>query len=172
MLKFWRRKKEESTAFSITYYQMLVHQVRQKWFYQELGIADTPTGRFEVMTLHLFLLLRRLKQEKTPMATQIAQEISDLLVIDLDESLRDLRISETKVAKQFNKYIQGFYGRLIAYDKALEEDEAQLKVAIHRNLYDQEPHKEKQINTILGYIHEQAGFLQTQDITLLKFKGI
>lgn len=172
MLGFWRRKKDESIQLSTVFYQMLVHQVRREWFYQELEVADTPFGRFEVMTLHLFLLLRRLKHEKTQLAANISQKISDFLVIDLDESLRDLRISESKVAKQFNKFIQGFYGRLVAYDKAFDESETALAGVIYRNFYAEEAGKEKQVNALIGYIYQQADFLKAQDLTVLKFRGI
>lgn len=172
MLRFWRQKKQESEELSFTYYQMLVQQVRKQWFYTDLHVDDTPFGRFEVMTIHLFLFLRRLKQEKNALAQEISQKISDFFVIDLDESLRELRISETKMAKQFNKFIQGFYGRLIAYDRAFEEGDATLKEVVHRNLYAGEVGKESQIEAVADYIRRQAVFLQQQDLTILQFKDI
>lgn len=172
MLRFWRQKKQESEELSYTYYRMIVQQVRKEWFYKDLQVDDTPFGRFEVMTIHLFLFLRRLKQEKSSLTQEISQKISDFFVIDLDESLRELRISETKMAKQFNKFIQGFYGRLIAYDQAFEEGDIALKKVIHRNLYAGEVGREAQIDAVADYIHRQAAFLQQQSLTILQFKGV
>lgn len=172
VLKFWRNRVDESVELSALFYHRLVQQVRNEWFYRDLDIADSPFGRFEVMTIHLFLILKRLKQEKTNVAEKISQEITNLFVIDLDESLRDLRLSETKIAKQFNKFIQGFYGRLIAYDIAFDEGETALKDVIHRNLYAQGMEKEIHIQKIVGYIYRQLDFLQQQDSTLLKFGDI
>lgn len=172
MLKFWRQKKQESEELGHTYYRMIVAQVRKEWFYRDLQVDDTPFGRFEVMTIHLFLFLRRLKQEKNPLAQEISQKISDFFVVDLGESLRELRISETKLAKQFNKFIQGFYGRLIAYDQAFEESNSALKQVIHRNLYAGETGKESQVEVIAGYIQRQTVFLQQQNLTMLQFRDI
>lgn len=172
MLKFWQKRIDKSAELAAVFYDRLVHQVRNEWFYRDLAIADSPFGRFEVMTIHLFLILKRLKQEKTSIAAKVSQEITNLFVIDLDESLRDLRLSETKIAKQFNKFIQGFYGRLIAYDTAFDESDGALKDVIHRNLYAQVAEKEIHIQKVVSYIHQQLDFLQQQDSTLLKFGDI
>jgi cytochrome b pre-mRNA-processing protein 3 len=172
VLKFWQKRIDKSAELSALFYRRLVQQVRNEWFYRDLAIADSPFGRFEVMTIHLFLILKRLKQENTSLAGKIAQEITNLFVIDLDESLRDLRLSETKIAKQFNKFIQGFYGRLIAYDVAFDESDQALKDVVHRNLYAQLAEKEIHIQKIVSYIHQQLDFLQQQDSTLLKFGDI
>ncbi|WP_052046297.1 ubiquinol-cytochrome C chaperone family protein [Candidatus Paracaedibacter symbiosus] len=172
VLKFWRQEKNESKELSYLFYQMIVAQIRREWFYTDLHVADTPFGRFELMTIHLFLFLRRLKGENNTLAAEISQKISDYFVIDLDESLRELRISETKVAKQFNKFIQGFYGRLVAYDKAFEEGRDALKIVVHRNLYAGEAGREVQIEVMTNYINAQGAFLQNQNINLLQFKDI
>jgi cytochrome b pre-mRNA-processing protein 3 len=172
MLGFWRQNKQESKELGCTYYQIIVQQVRKEWFYRDLHVEDTPFGRFEVMTIHLFLFLRRLKGEKNLLAQEISQSISDLFVIDLDESLRELRISETKIAKQFNKFIQGFYGRLIAYDQAFSENQRALERVIQRNLYAGEIGKESQGGVVAEYMQRQAVFLQQQGLTILHFRDI
>jgi cytochrome b pre-mRNA-processing protein 3 len=38
-------------------YGAIVTQARQPDFYAALGIADTPGGRYEMVVLHLFLVL-------------------------------------------------------------------------------------------------------------------
>ena len=172
MLGFWRQKKQESEELGYTYYRMIVQQVRKEWFYKDLQVDDTPFGRFEVMTIHLFLFLRRLKQEKNSLAQEISQKISDFFVIDLDESLRELRLGESKIARQFNKFIQGFYGRLIAYDQAFEENNTALKKVIQRNLYVGEVSKESQVEAVADYIRRQAVFLQQQELTTLQFRDV
>ena len=35
-------------------------------FYRELGVPDTPEGRFEMVGLHVALLVRRLRAAGTP----------------------------------------------------------------------------------------------------------
>lgn len=172
LAKLRRQEKDKTEEFSRLFYQMVVAQTRHKGFYTDLKVADTPFGRFDVMTIHLFLLLRRLKEENTPLAKAISQKISDYFVIDLDESLRELRVSEKKAAKQFNKFIQGFYGRLIAYDKAFEEGNNALKRVIHRNLYANEAGRERQVEVVSDYINYQNNLLHHQVLPLLCFEDI
>lgn len=166
----WRKKENQATTLSIAYYHLLVQQARQEWFYNKLEVLDSPLGRFEILTLHLFILLRRLKTEKLPLAKDISQLISEFLVADLHESLRHLQISDSKVAKLFNKLIQGFYGRLIAYDKAYEESSDSLCQAIHRNVYEENSGKKIYGEELAAYTIHQIENLQEQVITQLRFK--
>lgn len=119
-------------------YALSVNLARQTFFYTHYSIPDTPEGRYELLTLHLFLILHRLKKPMTDDPShlqEISQEISNLMVIDLDHSLRTLRLSELKMARQFKQFVEGFYGRLIAYDDAFQKDENHLQTALFRNIY-------------------------------------
>lgn len=127
----WKEQAQDLYAFA-------VDLARQPFFYTQYNVPDTPEGRYELLTLHLFLILYRLKN---PIAgdpdypQEISQEICDLMVADLDHSLRDLRLSDLKIARQFKQFIEGFYGRLVAYDDAIEKGPEHLQKALLRNIY-------------------------------------
>ena len=42
-------------------YRDLVKQARTPLFYRDLGVPDTPEGRFEMVGLHVALVVRRLR---------------------------------------------------------------------------------------------------------------
>ena len=42
-------------------YGMIVTQAREAPFYQDLGVPDTVNGRFDLLLLHLWMVLRRLR---------------------------------------------------------------------------------------------------------------
>ena len=42
-------------------YGMIVTQAREPLFYRDLGVPDTVNGRFDLLLMHLWLVLRRLK---------------------------------------------------------------------------------------------------------------
>jgi len=42
-------------------YGMIVTQAREPLFYRDLGVPDTVNGRFDLLVLHLWMVLRRLK---------------------------------------------------------------------------------------------------------------
>lgn len=61
-----RRKAEEL-------YGAVVAQARDPAFYRALGVADSPEGRYEMIVLHLFLLLERLRAD-APATTARARQ--------------------------------------------------------------------------------------------------
>ncbi len=99
-------------------YRDLVNQARMPVFYGELGVPDTPEGRFEMVGLHVALVVRRLRAAGTP-GRALAQELFDVMFADMDESLRHLGIGELSVGKQIKRLAGHFYARLRALDCAL-----------------------------------------------------
>ena len=45
-------------------YGMIVTQAREPLFYRDLGVPDTVNGRFDLLVLHLWMVLRRLKSDR------------------------------------------------------------------------------------------------------------
>jgi len=111
---------------------LVVEQARQPAFYTALGVPDTLDGRFELIALHCFLVMRRLKGE--PAGIALARELVEAMFADLDASLRELGAGDLGVGRRIKKMGQGFYGRVAAYDAALT-DPAALELALTRNLY-------------------------------------
>lgn len=127
-----------------TLYVRAVERIREPRFYNDCAIEDSPLGRFELLSLHLFILLRLLKEHGSPEASQVSQALCDLFAADMDHSLRDIRLSEMKADRQYKKFIEGFYGRLVSYDEAIdflpergatERDLTKLVEAILKNVY-------------------------------------
>jgi cytochrome b pre-mRNA-processing protein 3 len=106
---------------------------RQPVLYLEGGIPDTFEGRFESLTLHVFLVLRRLRELPAP-AADLAQELVDACFSYLEFGFRQSGISDIAVPKRMKKIGQMFYGRIQAYERALaSSDEAELAEALRRN---------------------------------------
>lgn len=99
-------------------YRDLVNQARMPVFYRELGVPDTPEGRFEMVGLHVALVVRRLRAAGRP-GRALAQELFDLMLADMDESLRHLGIGDLSVGRQMKRLAGHFYARLSVLDRAL-----------------------------------------------------
>lgn len=115
-------------------YLALVALARDPRFYTDLGVPDTVDGRFEMLSLFVYLALRRLRREGEGSA-DFSQDLFDTMFADLDQSLRELGAGDLGVAPRIKRMAEGFYGRIAAYDKALEDDGEALGVALRRNLY-------------------------------------
>ena len=98
-------------------YAAAAAQARAPAFYAVMGAPDTVEGRFEVYTLHVALILRRLKGQG-PQAAETAQGLFDAYVKSLDDALRDMGVGDLSVGKKMRKLGEAFYGRVKHYDEA------------------------------------------------------
>lgn len=117
-------------------YAATVAQARSPALYADLGAPDTPEGRFEVYSLHIYLVLQRLK-EQGPQAAEVAQALFDTYLSGLDNALRELAVGDLAVGKRMRKLGEAFYGRVNAYEAALAAlpDRTELEALIGRTLY-------------------------------------
>lgn len=128
----FRRNKGDETIRSL--YGAIVAQSRNPAFFRDHGVADTVEGRFEMVALHMFLVLHRLKEESAE-RRELGQALVNLMFFDLDRGLRELGVADTKVPRRIKKMGAAFYGRVKAYDEALAGGEPrQLEQALLRNL--------------------------------------
>jgi len=115
-------------------YGRVVEQSRRPLFFTDYGVPDTLDGRFELVCLHAFLYLHRLKVER-PGANQFCQKFFDRMFADFDRALREMGTGDLSVGKQVKRMAQAFFGRIRAYESGLVGDDAQLAAALARNLY-------------------------------------
>jgi cytochrome b pre-mRNA-processing protein 3 len=115
-------------------YEALVEQARRPEFYAALGVPDTVDGRFEMIALHMFMVLHRLKKE--PTNDRLGQALFDTMFADMDRSLREMGVSDLSVGRHVKNMAKGFYGRVAAYESGLDAaDDAVLRDALRRNVY-------------------------------------
>lgn len=119
-------------------YALVVDQARQPAFYTALATPDRIDARFELYTLHVLLLLMRLRAEGERGA-DIGQRLFDVYVSALDDSLRELGVGDLSVAKKMRKLGEALYGRMKAYETPLEAGDAgELALALARNVHGSE----------------------------------
>jgi cytochrome b pre-mRNA-processing protein 3 len=108
-------------------------QARQSVFYAEIGVPDTVDGRFEMICLHCFILMRRLQRAGDK---KLSQKLFDAFFRHMDLSLRELGVGDIGVPKHMKRMMQGFNGRANHYEAALQSDDFdELKNALVQNIY-------------------------------------
>ena len=138
-------------------YDAAAAKARDPAFYLDAGAPDTPNGRFELYTLHVVLILHRLKGEGRD-ASMVGQALFDTYLRALDDSLRELGVGDLSVGKKMRKLGEAFYGRAKAYDKALEAGGGEpLQALITRTLFDGKPATGAEALT--GYVSRAADAL-------------
>jgi cytochrome b pre-mRNA-processing protein 3 len=145
-----------------TLYGMIVAQARLPCFYRDYAVADTVNGRFELIVLHLTLLLDRLAQE--PALRSLGQGVFDRFCQDMDQNLREMGVGDLKVPKEIRRMGEAFYGRSQAYRAALAaNDNALLVEALERNIYDGSPAASPAAARLAAYMREALRDLAAQD---------
>ena len=113
-------------------YRAAVAAARRPAVMLALGVPDTLDGRFELVTLHVALLLRRV--QRAPALEGLGQGLVDLFVADMDRNLREMGAGDLSVGKKVRRMASAFYGRLDAYSGGLDRGR-DLAAAAERNLY-------------------------------------
>jgi len=122
-------------------YGAIVAQARQPLFYRGFAVPDTLEGRFEMVVLHMFVLLKRLDGESEQgrdrgRAGIIAQAVVDALFRQLDDDMRELGIGDLTVPKKMRLAAAAFHDRLRAYREALgSNDSGTLDNLLRRHVY-------------------------------------
>lgn len=138
ILSLFRKNTAREPVYAV--YRAIVAQSRLPRYYAEWGVPDTVTGRFDMISLHLALLFRRLRGEGQA-ASAFAQEVFDLFFKDMDASLREMGAGDLAVPKKIQKMGGLFYGLLGSVAEALDSTElGAVRAAIVRNVYGGEEH--------------------------------
>ena len=111
-------------------YGMIVAQAREPLFYRDLAVPDTVEGRFDMVVVHLWLVLRRMDPKD-----ELSRGLFDRFCTDMDDNLRELGTSDLKVPKKMREFGSAFYGRTKAYDTALQDGGDALAAALDKNIY-------------------------------------
>ena len=151
-------------------YKAIVQQSRLPDFYIHLDVADTVEGRFDMIALHMFLVMRKLKtgEEKTEAFTQ---SLYDLMFADMDLNLRELGVGDMGLARRVPKMAEAFYGRIKAYEEGLaaDDNDGTLKEGLNRNLYRKTLASDESLVKMAAYLRTEATNIENTDMaTLLK----
>ncbi len=137
-------------------YEAVVAQARQPAFYLRCGLPDSLDGRFEMIALHSFIVLRRLRGLGEA-ADEVAQVFVDTLVLDLDRSLREMGVGDLGVGKRVKRMAAGFHGRITAYDQGLASGPEELEAALRRNVFGTTSPEPWQVSAIAAYLRREVG---------------
>jgi cytochrome b pre-mRNA-processing protein 3 len=135
-------------------------RARQPVFFAKLGVPDTIDGRFDLVVLHAWLVLERLRELGMK---DVSQGVIDSLFASFDESLRDLGVGDIGIGHRVKKMADAFYGRLSAYGAAA--DESALKDAILRNIYRGDQAHDSEAGILADYVHAARKKLRDSDLS-------
>ena len=142
-------------------YRRVVEQARQPVFFSKYGVPDTLDGRFELICLHAFLYLHRLKADR-PQASPFCQGLFDRMFADFDRSLREMGVGDLSVGKHVKRMARAFYGRILSYEAGLAGDDSVLAAALARNVFGTISAPESDADGMAAYVRCAVRALRSQ----------
>ncbi len=150
--KIFRSRPDRDAGFLI--YGSIVAQSRQSSFFRDLGVEDSFEGRFEMLVLHVYLVLNRLKREGQA-GDDVGQALFDTFFADLDTSMRELGVGDLSIAKKVKALASAFYGRVGTYDEAVRSNDRDgLSDALVRNVFGNDEASAGSADVLAGYVFD------------------
>lgn len=163
--RIFGRPDRDDVPYAI--YGALVAQARSPGLYLHAGVPDTLEGRFEMVMLHAFLVLRRLRTMGEP-AKEMGQRVFDILFDDMDQTLREMGVGDLSVGKKIKAMAAAFYGRIAAYDEGLDATEnATLEGALRRNVFAMGTPSAPEVTALAAYVRAADRALAGQPVEAL-----
>lgn len=136
-------------------YTNLVAAARRPEFYLAGGVPDTVEGRFEMISLHVYLVLRRLRGGGEE-ARKLSQHLFDAMFDDMDRNLREMGTGDLGVGRKVKGLAKVFYGRVRAYDRALDgADDRALEDAIAHSVFSDAGAPKAQVAALARYLRRE-----------------
>lgn len=124
-------------------------------------MPDTVDGRFELIALHVFVVLHHLKAGERA-ERELGQAVFDTFVHDMDASLREMGAGDIGVGKRVKTMIRGLFGRISVYDAALMGPPGELEAALARNLYGTASPASGALERMAAYLRREVQDLEAQ----------
>ncbi len=132
----FRKSTRVAPEHAMQVYGEILKATRREGFFRDCRVPDSLDGRFDVLCIHAFLAMRRLKAIGSDEAADLSQALFDTMFQDLDAALRQIGVSDVRIGKEVKKMAKAFLGRVQAYDAALAAGDAEaLSAALARNVY-------------------------------------
>ncbi len=158
------RKKPPHNEAARALYAAIVSQARKPVFYSgAAGVPDTPDGRFDMVSLHAFLVLRKFKQCGKGREA-LAQTLFDAMFKDMEQNLREMGVGDFAAGDWVKSMARAFYGRVAAYEDGLNGQKGILEAALERNLYRKSNPSPDQVAAVADYLRREAFLLEERPI--------
>ena len=139
-------------------YAALAAQARHPAFFAELGVPDTVDGRFDVLALHAWMVIDRVREE--PEGGVLAQALFDSMFGHLDAAVREMGDQDLGVGRRIKVMAEGLHGRALAFRAAMAEaDPVALENALQRNVFGAATPGRAAIIRLAGYVRASVAAL-------------
>jgi cytochrome b pre-mRNA-processing protein 3 len=120
----WLSRRLDRQRNARELYGSIVTQARAPIFYTAWGVPDSVQGRFEMLVLHVCVVLGRLQQEEGQ-GGELARAVSEAFIADMDASMREMTFGDLAVPREIARTAAALFDRHSAYRRSLKARQAE-----------------------------------------------
>ncbi|KAK6155917.1 hypothetical protein DH2020_010165 [Rehmannia glutinosa] len=165
-LMLFYSKQSQLIRWANAIYSRVIYQVDRPAIYDVFSLETTFKTTFSLLVLHMWLCLRRLKEEGKE-GVELGQYLYEIFNHDLE-----LRVSKAGVNLLIDKWMKElekiFYGNIVAYDTAIGKQD-ELQNVIWRNVFSDDGTSKPSdgalpfVQAMTRYIRREASCLSLTD---------
>ncbi|XP_011076430.1 ubiquinol-cytochrome-c reductase complex assembly factor 1 isoform X2 [Sesamum indicum] len=165
-LMLFYSKQSQFIRWANAIYHRVIYQVDRPAIYDVFSLEQTFKTTFSLLVLHMWLCLRRLKEEGKE-GVELGQYLYEIYNHDLE-----LRVSKAGVNLLLSKWMKElekiFYGNIVAYDAAMGKQD-DLQNVIWRNVFSDDGASKPSegallpVQALTRYIRREASCLSLTD---------
>lgn len=151
----FKNKKLTSVAHDL--FGHIMDQSREPVFYKKFAVADNLDGRFDLMALHMAIVIEKINHsENKEQVLKLKQILQEIMFDNLDLTMREIGVGDMGVGKKVKAMAEAFYGRMKVYKEHLNsKDHGEMADALSRNLYRENEIDENVLSDMTTYAFDQ-----------------
>tara|TARA_Y100001970_G_C14133701_1_gene803125 strand:- start:354 stop:896 length:543 start_codon:yes stop_codon:yes gene_type:complete len=143
-------------------YKRILKSSYERHFYEKIMIPDTLDGRFDLIILHIFIIIKIFKNS-SEQNKNFTQKLFDIFMIEVESSYREMGISDQSFSKKMKVVIESFYGRTKMYDLNFENKSEFLNCLV-RNIWSEDVSKEIFAEELYGFVIQKVNKYNNKSI--------
>jgi cytochrome b pre-mRNA-processing protein 3 len=149
-------------------YDKVVAQSRNPVFYTDIGVPDDLSGRYDMLVIHLLILVVALKKFEEDHASELRQHVLQSFTLEMDAIVRDLGMAEGHVEQEVRKIMDLCARQMIAYESAIANGD---KKALSNEIVSafKSANEDSEVNgrVLSEYVFNSISSFQAQPISLI-----
>ena len=151
-------------------FEKINKQSLRKDLYLQYKIIDTFENRFELLTIHIVLVVKAMKSDSL-MGNKTIQKLFDEIFKYLDNSFRELGLGDKVIEMNLNKLLSNFLKKIKLYEQALSENnDSSLKKILINSIYKNEYPSNEKLYELIKYVRIQENYLLSKVEKLISNK--
>ena len=151
--------KRKSHHYESRLYNKILSFSRNKYFYDEIGLADTYHIRILLIFFHFsFLMIILKKKEDIVNSKKISQKIFDFMFKKIEEDMREQGLGDVSVNKNMKILVNKFYNILLNFENYIKYDNKKKIDLFNKYILKKTNDKNPRLAELIKYFNKYQSF--------------